>query len=164
MTQDAYFRTNFQLSIPDRIHAYLRSVTQPESYSGFETHPLQQVVFDSYSESRQELIYRLRVPASLCNKDGNLHGGAASTLLDNLSSTALLMIGAPGYWENMGVSRSLYVVFHRAVPSGSAVRVVCSVVAAGRKMATLRAELRTEQGALCVSCIHDKVGILNSKI
>ena len=112
----------------------------------------------------KNLIYGLTIPLSLCNKDGNLHGRAATTLLDNLSSTALLVIAKSGFWENMGVSRSLYVVFHMAVPSGSAIKVICSVASVGRRMATLKAEMRTEQGALCVSCVHDKVGLMNSKV
>lgn len=157
MANDPFRSTDFRLTIPERIHAYFQSLTQPDEYNGFETHPLQQVEFMSHSETLQQIIYHVNIPESLCNKDSMLHGGAATTLLDNLSSTALFTIAKPGFWDNMGVSRSLNVIFHRSVPAGSTVKVVCSVVAAGRQMATLRAEMRYAQdGRLCVTCVHDK--------
>lgn len=157
MANDPFRSTDFNLTIPERITAYLNCLTQPEQYKGFETHPLQQVEFVSHSASLRQMIYRVVVPPSLCNKDSVLHGGAATTILDNLSSTALFTVARPGFWENMGVSRSLYVVFHRAVPVGSSMLITCEVASAGRNMATLRAEMRVEAGgALCVSCVHDK--------
>jgi uncharacterized protein (TIGR00369 family) len=160
MANDPYRSTDFSLTIHQRIQAYFRSCTDTERYEGFETLPLQQVTFVSHSEVLQQVVYRLVVPKSLCNKDAQLHGGAATTLLDNLSSTALFTIARPGFWDNMGVSRSLYVVFHRAVTAGSKVQVICSVATAGRSMASLRAEMRMEeQGLLCVSCVHEKFAV-----
>lgn len=160
MANDPFRSTDFSLTIPDRIAAYFRSVTSPHEYSGFETYPLQQVQLVSYSLPLRQTIYRLTVPVGLCNKDANLHGGAVSTLLDNLSSTALYTISKPGFWDNQGVSRSLYVVFHRPVPAGSKARIVCSVVNAGRKMTTLKGELilesEGEEDLLCATCIHEK--------
>lgn len=160
MADDPYRATDFSLTIPQRIEAYFRSVTDAKQYEGFETNPLQQVTFVSYSKELQQVVYRLVVPTSLCNKDAVLHGGAAATLLDNLSSTALFTTARPGFWDNMGVSRSLYVLYYRAVPAGSKVQVTCSVATAGRKMASLRAEMRTEeQGLLCASCVHEKFAV-----
>lgn len=160
MANDPYRSTDFSLTIPERIAAYFRSVTISHEYHGFETFPLQQVEFVSYSEELHQTVYRLTVPVALCNKDANLHGGAASTLLDNLSSTALFTVSKSGFWDNLGISRSLYVIFHRPIPAGSKIRVVCSVVAAGRKMGTVKAEIVMEgdaEGLLCTSCIHEKV-------
>lgn len=167
MAIDAYFSTDFNITLPERVQAYFESVNVNGSgnYNGFETAPLQQVTFLSHSETSEQMIYRVTIPPSLCNKDGNLHGGAATTILDNLSSTALFAVAKPGFWENMGVSRSLYVVFHRPVPAGSVVNVICSVTAAGRQMASLRAEMRDDvDGRLCVSCVHEKVGLRNSRL
>lgn len=158
MADDPFRSTDLSLTIPERIEACFRSVTTSSEYHGFETFPLQQVRFLSFSEETRSTTYSLTVPLALCNKDSNLHGGAATTLLDNLSSTALYTIQRSGFWDNLGVSRSLYVVFHRAVPAGTKVRIVCSVSAAGRRMGTLRAEMFTEQdGLLCASCVHEKV-------
>lgn len=157
MSLDPFYLTDCKLSIADRVRAYLKSVTDPATYSGFETHPLQQVTYISHSQYEQQIIYETTIPKSLCNKDDKLHGGAATTLLDNLSSTALLTIAQPGFWDNMGVSRSLQVTFHRAVPAGTKVRIVCTVMSAGKQMACLRAILASSRaGELCVSCVHDK--------
>lgn len=157
MANDPFRSTDFNLTIPERIDAYLRCLTEAEDYVGFETHPFQQISFVSHSESLQQMVYRVTVPQSLCNKDSVLHGGAASTILDNLSSTALFTIARPGFWDNMGVSRSLYVVFHRAIPVGTRIVIDCRVAAAGRKMATLRAEIRAETGNIVyATCVHDK--------
>lgn len=160
MADDPYRSTDFNLSIPERIQAYLHSCTDTTKYEGFETLPLQQVEYLSHSVALRQVVYRLRVPKPMCNKDLRLHGGAASTLLDNLSSTALFTIARPAFWDNMGVSRSLHVLFYRAVPAGSEVQVICSVISAGRKMASLRAEMRTEADALlCVGCTHEKFAV-----
>ena len=165
MGTDAYFATDLELSIPERVQSYFQSVARSDDYRGFETAPLRQVGYITHSEAARQITYLITVPQSLCNKDGNLHGGAATTLLDNLSSTALFTVAKPGFWENMGVSRSLYAVFHRAVPCGSVVKVVASVTAAGGRMASLRAEMRMDDDdALCVTCIHEKVGIMNSRL
>lgn len=157
MSPDPFNETNCDLPIADRIQQYLQSVTDPAHYSGFETHPLQQVKYISHSQREQQVIYEGTIPRSLCHKDGNLHGGAATTLLDNLSSTALLTVAQPGFWDRMGVSRSLQVTFHRAVPVGTHVKILCTVMSVGKQMACLRAILTSVEGdKLCVSCIHDK--------
>lgn len=162
MAFDPYRSMDFSLTIPERLDAYFRSLVTPTEYDGFETHPLQQVEYVSHSEDLQQIVYSMNVPASLCNKDGNLHGGAASTVLDNLSSTALFTVARPGFWDNMGVSRSLHVIFYRPVPAGSRVEVICSVIATGKRMASVKAEIRTENGnKLCVTCSHDKVAPQN---
>lgn len=157
MPIDPWRSMDFSIPIPDRIQAYLRSMTDLAQYDGYETQFFQHVSYKQHSESPPQMIYTMRIPSSLCNKDGNLHGGAASTILDNLSSTALFTIAAPGYWNDMGVSRSLNLMFYRPVPAGSKVNIICEVIATGKRMASMRAEIRTEDGKLCVTCVHDKV-------
>lgn len=158
MVVDPWRSMDFSIPIPERIHAYFQSLTNPAEYDGFETNPLRQVSYNSHTETPPRIVYIMTVPTSLCNKDGNLHGGAASTVLDNLSSTALFTVAKLGYWDNMGVSRSLNVMFYRPVPAGSRVRVICEVIATGTRMASMRAEMRMEDtGKLCVTCVHDKV-------
>ena len=102
MANDPNRSTDFSLIIPESIEAYFRSCTDAEQYEVFKTYPLQQATFVSHSEALQQVVYRLVVPKSLCNTDANLHGGAATTLLDNLSSTAPFTTTRPGFWDNMG--------------------------------------------------------------
>jgi acyl-coenzyme A thioesterase PaaI-like protein len=67
----------------------------------------------------------MTVQETMCNKDGFLHGGAATTLLDNLSSTALIFIQGEGFWHNFGVTRTFTLVFHKGVAQGE--RTLCVV-------------------------------------
>lgn len=158
MAIDPWRSMDFTVPIEERIQAYFGSLTNPNEYDGFETHPLQQVSYVSHSENPPRIYYTMAIPVSLCNKEGNLHGGAASTILDNLSSTALFTVARPGYWDNMGVSRSLNLMFYRPVPAGTIVNIICEVIATGKRMASMKSEMRTEDGGkLCVTCVHDKV-------
>ena len=57
-----------------------------------------------------------------------------------------------------GVSRHLNLSYLRPVPRDSVSRITCEVVNVGRRLALLRAEIRSaETGALCVVGEHDKV-------
>jgi acyl-coenzyme A thioesterase 13 len=157
MANDPYRSTDFFLPLPERIKAYYSSVTADPQYSGFDVSPLRLVSLLSISPSTQSIIYTFTVPSSLCNKDGNLHGGAASTIFDNLSSTALFTIGRPGFWDNLGVTRFLAVSYFRPIPKGAEVQLVCEVVAAGRRMAQVRGTMMNNEGKVCASCLHEKV-------
>jgi hypothetical protein len=68
MADDTYRSTDFSLTIPERIQAYFRSCKDAEQYEGFETHPSQQATLVPHSEALQQVVYRLIVPNSLCNK------------------------------------------------------------------------------------------------
>jgi acyl-coenzyme A thioesterase 13 len=156
MANDPYRSTDFSLSVPGRINAYYASVTADSSYSGFDVHPLSLCTISSISPTTSTVTWSFTVPPSLCNKDGNLHGGAASTIFDNLSSTALFTIGRPGYWDNLGVTRFLAVSYFRPIPVGTKVMLECEVVSAGRRMAQVRGTMRCD-GKVCASCLHEKV-------
>ena len=164
MAMDAYTSTDFGLSLEERVRAYMRSVTEDLAYQGFDTRPLQQAKFIGSDVSLRQTVVEFKVEQFLCNKDGNLHGGAVSTIFDNLSSTSLFTIGKPGFWDNLGTSRSINVIFHKALPRGSEVRVVCNVVAAGKRMATVRALMYNANGDGCASCTHEKVAVQHSRI
>jgi len=157
MANDPYRSTDFSLTIEERIKAYYASVTADSSYSGFDVHPLSLCILSSISPTTQTVIWTFTVPSSLCNKDNNLHGGAAATIFDNLSSTALFTIGKPGFWDNLGVTRFLAVTFFRPMKEGTEVVLECEVVAAGKRMAQVRRMMRIKGGKVCASCLHEKV-------
>lgn len=156
---DAYRDTDFSLSVDERVRAYLATVVSDTNYDGYDTGPLRQTDFVKANLEDQTTEFKFRVQDFMCNKDGNLHGGAASTIFDNLSSTALFTVGKPGFWENLGVSRFLSVVFHRPLPLNTTVDLTCRVVSAGRRLTHLEAVMKTEDGKICASCIHEKVRI-----
>ena len=161
---DAYRDTDFSLSLTERVRAYLAAMTEDRQYHGFDVQPLSHVDFIEANVETKTVRYRFRVRDFMCNKDANLHGGAASTIFDNLSSTALLTIGKPGFWNNMGVSRSLSVVYHRPLPVDATVELICRVVSAGRRLTHLEAVMETADGKIGASCIHEKVRIEATKL
>jgi uncharacterized protein (TIGR00369 family) len=157
MANDSYRSTDFSLLLLDRIKAYYASVTSDSCYQGFDVHPISLVTLSSISPSTSTITYTFTVPFSLCNKDANLHGGAASTIFDNLSSTALFTISKPGFWDNFGVTRFLAVSFFRPLKEGERVELVCEVASAGRRMAQVRGTMRNKERKACASCLHEKV-------
>lgn len=164
MTQDIYRVTEFRLSLEARIREYLDCLITDPEYMGFERRILQCINLSSKNTSSQLVVYDLHVEDFMCNKNGVMHGGAISTIFDNLSSTALLAISRPGFWHHLGVSRSLAVWFHRPLPTGMKLRMECSVVMAGKRMATVRAVLKDCEGRICASCIHEKYFLDDPKI
>lgn len=99
----------------------------------------------------------------------NLHGGAAALIFDLCTSVALAPVANGDFWTWPGVSRTLDVVYHKPVPQGAEVRVVCEVVSVGRRMAHIRGEIRRwvvdgedggegRLGEVLVTSEHGKVG------
>ncbi|KAL8382696.1 hypothetical protein RB595_006469 [Gaeumannomyces hyphopodioides] len=104
--------------------------------------------------------YRYTVPKSHCNRLGSLHGGAAATLYDFATTLPLVLISRPGFWEQMGVSRSLSVTYVRPAPAGTTILVECQVIAVGGRLCALRGVMRREDnGQVLSTCEHGKVNI-----
>ncbi|KAL3459469.1 HotDog domain-containing protein [Aspergillus heterothallicus] len=163
-TNDAYHTTDFSIPLSDRVTAYLASVTNDPNHNGFDAPLLREISIKKIRPETQEITYEFTVQPFMCNKDGNLHGGAASTLCDNLSSTALLTVSKPGFWSNFGVTRTLSTIFYRPLPLGMKATVVCTVLNVGRRMASVRAVLRDDRGRDCVFCVHEKVDVGKSAL
>ena len=85
-----------------------------------------------------------------------MHGGAATTILDSLTSAVLLTIAKPGFLDAGHVSRALNTTFLRPVPVGTKCTVECEVVAAGKKTAMVRGVIKLPNGKIAVHCAHDK--------
>lgn len=93
----------------------------------------------------------------MTNRLGNLHGGCAATLIDNLSTTILIGVSRPGIFQYGGVSRNLNVTYLRPVPLDTEIRVICEVVHVGRRLSLLKAEIRrVDNDELCVIADHQK--------
>lgn len=101
-------------------------------------------------------VYEFTITDSMCNQLGTFHGGCASTVLDVLTSTTLFGLESFAIDPLFTVTRTLVVTFLRAVPVGAKVRVSAEVVHTGKKMVHLTGALRTLDGKLCITCVHDK--------
>ncbi len=152
------------LSLEERIRALLLYLVGDPQSMDFGTLGAGGVELLSASQDSQSVRYMFTVVPKLCNTGGFLHGGAASTLLDTLTSTALLTIAKPGYWDMLGVSRTLTVTFLRPLPLGTEVLVDCEVVAVGKSMASLKGTMKTADGKVCITCIHDKATVARPKL
>ncbi|TGZ79599.1 Thioesterase/thiol ester dehydrase-isomerase [Ascodesmis nigricans] len=105
------------------------------------------------------VTFSLTVPPTYGNRMGNLHGGAAALIFDVCTTSALAPIAKPGYWQYAGVTRQLSCSYLRPVPVGSTVTVYAEVVHAGRRVATIKGEIRDKNGNVAVTCEHLKVSI-----
>lgn len=106
------------------------------------------------------ITFSYTVQPSNCNRLHNLHGGCTATLFDYCTTLPLALINRPGYWQFMGVSRTLNVTYMRPVPAGEEVLLECEIVQVGKKLATLRGVMRRKKDkALLAICEHGKVNI-----
>ncbi|KAI9704698.1 MAG: hypothetical protein M1820_005446 [Bogoriella megaspora] len=105
--------------------------------------------------------FEFEVLDEYANFSDNLHGGAAATIFDILTSVAIATVARPGYWDfGDHVSRSISVSYLRPAPAGETVRVRCQVMSLGKTMAMIRAELRSkESGKVYCTMEHHKCRI-----
>ncbi|RFU77841.1 thioesterase family [Trichoderma arundinaceum] len=90
----------------------------------------------------------------------NLHGGAAASLLDFCTSMVLVLIHKPGFWQTMGVSRTLNTTYMRPVPAGMEVLMECEILQVGKRLCALRGTMRRKSdGELLCVCEHNKANV-----
>ncbi|KAF7562513.1 hypothetical protein G7046_g1627 [Stylonectria norvegica] len=105
-------------------------------------------------------VFSYTIQPENCNRLRNLHGGCAATLFDFCTTLPLALVNRPGFWQFMGVSRTLNVTYMRPVPEGEEVLLECEIVQVGKKLATLRGIMRKRSdGSLLAVCEHGKVNI-----
>ncbi|EXJ61670.1 hypothetical protein A1O7_02099 [Cladophialophora yegresii CBS 114405] len=151
-----------ELPLKERVTALERSITDDPNFFGFDTYALKHCSLKLLEATPNRTKWSLTIGRELCNKGGNLHGGAAATLLDNLTSTALVTIAKEGFMDEGHVSRTITTSYLRPVPMGAKVIVDCEVHGAGRNTANILGKVYNEEGKLCVTCVHDKA-VFSSK-
>ncbi|KAI0479531.1 Thioesterase/thiol ester dehydrase-isomerase [Xylariaceae sp. FL0804] len=122
------------------------------------------IISHSSAPPHPRVTFRLTVQPAHANGLRNLHGGCASTIFDVCTTLPLHLIAKPGYWEYLGVSRTLNVTFLRPVPVGTTVDIECEIVQAGKSLCTLRGTMRAvtadgKPGPVLAICEHGKVSI-----
>ncbi|KIX97124.1 uncharacterized protein Z520_07238 [Fonsecaea multimorphosa CBS 102226] len=146
---------DFSLPLKERVIEYQKNFLEDPNFDGFDAYALRNNVrCISVTPTRTE--WELDILPHLCNKGGKLHGGAAATIMDNLTTTALVAGARPGFMDVGHVSRNINMTYLRPVLEGATVRVVCELVSGGRTLVNMRGEIIMD-GKVCVTCLHDKV-------
>lgn len=150
--------------VEERIRALLRSSAgggdgNGDGYTGFDLTELAEVRLLSANHQNRDLQFSFVGTAGLCNRSRNLHGGAASTLFDTLTSLVLLTLKDVPQWDTLGVTRNLSLTFIRPIPIGTKLFLNCNMVAAGRRLANLTGTMSGPDGKFYVTCTHDKVAV-----
>lgn len=142
----------------------IRSSLTTGTLQPYHTHLIRHVTYHSSSATptpRATFLYTVQTPH--CNTLASLSGGAATTLLDFLTTLPLCHVSDPA-WAYLGVSRTLSLTFLRPVPSGQTVRIECEVLGVGRKLATVRATVRSEKdGGVMIVAEHGLVSGVMAK-
>ena len=154
-----------------RIQKIFDTLAADTAYEGWDARLLRnscKLVSASFSSANETgsatAVFSLTIEPYMCNVGGNLHGGCASTVLDNLTSTVLHLGAREGFLDHGSVSRTLTVTFLRPVPLGMQCTVEVELVSAGRTLAHVRGVIRDAAGKVCVSCVHDKAVVQAPKL
>ena len=151
------YNIDTSLSVQQRIDAFFERFRNDPFYKdGWESKIMQRTTCISASFEQGTIAFEIDIDPPLCSVFGNLHGGAASTILDQLTSIVLHMYTKPGYLENGTVTRTLTVTCLRPVMAGTKVRVDTELISIVRTMGNVRGEIKTMDGKVCFACVHDK--------
>ena len=145
------------LSLKERVLMLHQLIASDPDFFGLDTYVLKHSSPELLEARPNFVKWSLVIGSELCNKGGNLHGGASATLLDYLTSTVLVTIATEGFLDGGHVSRTITMSYLRPVPMNAKVTVECEVHAAGRNTANVIGRIYNDQGKLCVTCVHDKV-------
>eukprot|EP00735_Rhodelphis_limneticus_P002502 TRINITY_DN13399_c0_g1::TRINITY_DN13399_c0_g1_i1::g.9551::m.9551 TRINITY_DN13399_c0_g1::TRINITY_DN13399_c0_g1_i1::g.9551 ORF type:complete len:221 (-),score=29.66,sp/Q5R833/ACO13_PONAB/39.68/6e-24,4HBT/PF03061.17/7.5e-18,4HBT_3/PF13622.1/6.9e+03,4HBT_3/PF13622.1/8.6e-05,DUF4442/PF14539.1/0.0029,4HBT_2/PF13279.1/0.23 TRINITY_DN13399_c0_g1_i1:336-935(-) len=100
-----------------------------------------------------EVVCVLPVTASLSNRGGTLHGGCTATLVDLVTTIAVMTLDP----KKPGVSTDLNVSYLRAVKVGDEISIHARVLKTGKQLVFTEAEIyRTSDKAMIAKGLHTK--------
>src|ERR1700761_6654891 len=103
------------LPLKERVLTLANSISSDPGFFGYDTYTLQHCSPELLEATPNFVKWSLPIGSELCNKSGNLHGGASATLLDYLTSTALVTIAREGFLDDGHVSRTITMSYLRPV-------------------------------------------------
>lgn len=159
---NAYHNAITLQPLAERIEFIKKALTEDPKYSGWDSQVLKTVQCDDIRPGRIE--YSVTITPAMCNKGNSLHGGCASTLLDNLTSSTFVTRAGDVYVDTGSVTRTLTITFHRPVPVGTKVRIICEVVNIGRNFAHCKGQIELPDGKVAITCVHDRAMVNRAKL
>lgn len=151
-----HYEPDMSLPIEDRVRGILDVYINTAPQGLWDTRLRHEcIAFISASTSPPSVVYELSVEPYLCNAGEILHGGCASTILDFVTSSALFTMAKPGCFNRLGLSRTFTLTYLRPIPKGTRVRVEAEVVSAGKTMVNVKGVIKTLDGKVCTTCVHD---------
>ncbi len=118
-----------------------------QDYAGYDATVLRGLKVASASyEPIPCATLRMIITPNLCNKMGNLHGGATATIFDNCTTFPIYLAREEGSWEMPGVSRTLNVAYLAAVKEGEEVEVEAEIVSIGKRLGRCHCALLVQDG------------------
>ncbi|KAF5000965.1 hypothetical protein FGRMN_1335 [Fusarium graminum] len=105
----------------DKIRAWLQ-ITRDESGTSKQGDwmntliPHLEFVSSNVEGPHPSCVFSYTVQPDNCNRLQNLHGGCAATLFDWCTTLPIALVNKPGFWQHLGVSRTLSVTYMRPVP------------------------------------------------
>ncbi|KKF94132.1 Thioesterase superfamily protein [Ceratocystis platani] len=82
-----------------------------------------------------------------------------SSLFDVLTGITLLPVQRLGFWEFLGVSRSLNVTYLRPAFAGEVLTIDCEVVSVGQRLAHIKGTMRNAKDEIIAMVAHDKANV-----
>jgi acyl-coenzyme A thioesterase 13 len=110
----------------------------------------------SVDAETNQVVFELIVKPYLCSKMKALHGGAACTILDMMTTACLMLTARPGFLDMGSASRTISMTYVRPVQEGQTVRIECRIVDSGARFANVYGEIKSLDGKIAVTCAHDK--------
>ncbi|KNE66393.1 hypothetical protein AMAG_11535 [Allomyces macrogynus ATCC 38327] len=130
-----------------------RSWVEPHFAHGFNGHNFDKLAFTRFDKDQGVLVAEIEVEERHANAYGNVHGGVLATLIDIVSSFAVIESGHP----TSGVSADLSTSFLKSVGVGAILEVRSYCERVGKNLAYTRTDIFDKKtGALLASGRHTK--------
>ncbi|KAF5640794.1 hypothetical protein F52700_3505 [Fusarium sp. NRRL 52700] len=160
----------FDVNIADpaeRIRSYLNTYrktsadgTFPKGFDDELMREKLEVVSAESSRDKTAAVFLLRAGQSLCNRLGNIHGGAIALIFDMCTTMSAAPLARKGFWEFGGVSRNISVTYLRPAKADRDILVECEVLSMGKRFVTIRGQMRDkESGVLLSVAEHSKASV-----
>ncbi|USW50043.1 Putative Thioesterase domain, HotDog domain superfamily, acyl-coenzyme A thioesterase 13 [Septoria linicola] len=115
---------------------------------------------EKISDKMCRATFRFTVQPEFLNPMGTLHAGATSAMFECATTWALWPVAKPGFWQNLGLCRTINFVYLRPAVQGEVLLMECETVHVGKRIALLRAVMRREKdGVALVTCEHNKYNV-----